>query len=85
MMHGRFSVVWFWIGVSLFALAVMPMSGRLFSAGAQEPKRFQYKIVDVLTETQDMEITLNRYGADGWELVAVGMGDLTRPRLIFKK
>lgn len=52
---------------------------------AQEPKRFQYKIVDVLPDTQQMQTILNQYGADGWELVAVSMGDLTAPKFILKK
>jgi hypothetical protein len=59
--------------------------GQPFAAKAQEPKRFQYKIVDVLSDTQSMQAALNQYGSEGWELVAVGMGDLTAPRLIFKK
>jgi hypothetical protein len=55
------------------------------SADAQEPKRFFYKIVDVQADTAAMQTTLNEYGAAGWELVVVGMGDMTMPRLIFKK
>ncbi len=74
------------LGIGLLilgAMLVIPWSP--FTATAQEPKRFQYKIVEVLSDTQTMQTTLNQYGNDGWELVAVGMGDLTSPRLIFKK
>lgn len=56
-----------------------------FSVKAQEQKRFQYKIVDVVSDTHSMQVVLNQYGADGWELVTIGMGDLTTPRMIFKK
>jgi hypothetical protein len=52
---------------------------------AQEPKRFQYMIVEVLPDTQNMQTKLNEFGASGWELVAVPMGSMTEPRLIFKK
>jgi hypothetical protein len=59
--------------------------GQSFSAKAQEPKRFQYKIVEVLPDTQNMQTMLNEFGGSGWELVAVSMGSMTEPRLIFKK
>jgi hypothetical protein len=61
------------------------MAGQPFSVKAQEPKRFQYKIVEVLRDTQNMQTILNEYGASGWELVTVAMGEMTEPRLIFKK
>jgi hypothetical protein len=32
-----------------------------------------------------MQTVLNEFGAGGWELVAVSMGDMTEPGLIFKK
>jgi hypothetical protein len=32
-----------------------------------------------------MQTVLNEFGAGGWELVAVSMGNMTEPRLIFKK
>ena len=51
----------------------------------QETKTFQYQVVEVTTEIGAMQRTLNEYGAAGWELVAVGLGDLTSPRLIFKR
>ena len=59
--------------------------GQPFTAKAQEPKRFQYKIVEVLPDTQNMQVMLNEFGANGWELVTVSMGNMTEPRLIFKK
>ncbi len=59
--------------------------GQPFTAKAQESKRIQYKIVEVLPDTQNMQTMLNEFGASGWELVAVPMGSMTEPRLIFKK
>jgi hypothetical protein len=59
--------------------------GPPFAAKAQETKRFQYMIVEVLPDTHNMQIKLNEFGANGWELVAVPMGSMTEPRLIFKK
>lgn len=52
---------------------------------AQEPKRFEYRIVEVLPDTTNMQTKLNEFGMSGWELVAVSMGNMTEPRLIFKK
>jgi hypothetical protein len=34
---------------------------------------------------QNMQSVLNEFGAGGWELEAVSMGNMTEPRLIFKK
>jgi len=52
---------------------------------AQETKRYTYKVVDVPPDNAAMQAVLNEYGAAGWELIVIGMGDLTTPRLIFKK
>ena len=52
---------------------------------AQEMRPIQYRIIEVTTDIHAMQRTLNEYGAAGWELVAVGLGELTSPRLIFKK
>ena len=52
---------------------------------AQEPKRLEYRIVEVLPDTTTMQTKLNEFGMSGWELVAVSMGNMTEPRLIFKK
>jgi hypothetical protein len=54
-------------------------------AQGQEAKRYVYKVVDVPTDVNAMQTTLNEYGAAGWELVVLGMGDLTSPRMVFKK
>jgi hypothetical protein len=81
----RLSWAWLIAGVSLGALGFLLLMGQPFVAKAQEPKRFQYKIVEVLPDTQNMQTTLNEFGANGWELVAVSMGNMTEPRLIFKK
>jgi hypothetical protein len=85
MQNVRFSAAWVIAGVSLSALGFLLLMGQPFTAKAQEPKRFQYKIVEVLPDTQNMQIKLNEFGAGGWELVAVPMGSMTEPRLIFKK
>jgi hypothetical protein len=78
-------VVMISLGISLLVSAAMLMVGQPFSVKAQEPKRFQYKIVEVLPDTQNMQTVLNEQGASGWELVMVSMGNMTEPRLIFKK
>jgi uncharacterized protein DUF4177 len=85
MQNTRLSVAWVIAGVSLLALGLLLPTGQPFTAKAQEPKRFQYKIVEVIRDTQNMQTVLNEYGAGGWELVTVSMGDMTEPRLIFKK
>lgn len=81
----RFSWAWLMAGVSLCALGFLLVTGQPFAVKAEEPKRFQYKIVEVLPDTQNMQTVLNEFGANGWELVAVPMGSMTEPRLIFKK
>ncbi len=85
MQNVRLSVAWVIAGVSLCSLGFLLLMGQPFTAKAQEPKRFQYKIIEVLPDTQNMQTKLNEFGASGWELVAVSMGDMTEPRLIFKK
>jgi hypothetical protein len=81
----RISVVWVTAILSLGALGLLLLLGQPFTVKAQEPKRFQYIIVEVLPDTQNMQTKLNEFGAAGWELVAVPMGSMTEPRLIFKK
>ncbi len=85
MKNVRYSVAWVMAGISLLALGVLFVTGQPFTAKAQEPKRFQYKIVEVLPDTHTMQSILNEHGMSGWELVAVSMGSMTEPRLIFKK
>lgn len=85
MQNIRLSGAWMIAGISLCALGALLFVGQPFTAKAQEPKRFQYKIVEVLPDTQNMQTMLNEFGASGWELVTVSMGDMTEPRLIFKK
>jgi hypothetical protein len=85
MQNVRFSAAWVIAGISLCALGFMLVAGQPFPAKAQEPRRFQYKIIEVLPDTQNMQTKLNEFGASGWELVAVPMGNMTEPRLIFKK
>lgn len=81
----RLPVAWLIAGVSLGALGLLLLIGPPFTATAQEQKRFQYQIVEVLPDTHNMQSKLNEFGANGWELVAVSMGNMTEPRLIFKK
>jgi hypothetical protein len=81
----RISVAWTIAVLSLGAIGLLFLLGQPFMARAQEPKRFQYMIVEVLPDTQNMQTKLNEFGASGWELVAVPMGSMTEPRLIFKK
>ena len=85
MQNVRFSMAWLVAGVSFCALGFMLFMGQPFTAKAQEAKRFQYRIVEVLPDTRNMQTRLNEFGASGWELVAVSMGSMTEPRLIFKK
>src|SRR5215831_3884760 len=73
------------LGISLVVSGVMVIIGQPFSVRAQEVKRYQYRIVEVLHDTDTMQRTLNEFGGSGWELVAVSAGDLTSPRMIFKK
>jgi hypothetical protein len=81
----RISVAWSIAVLSLGALGLVFLLGQPFAVKAQEPKRFQYMIVEVLPDTQNMQTKLNEFGASGWELVAVSMGSMTEPRLVFKK
>ena len=85
MQNARFSLAWLIAGVSLGALGLLLFIAQPFTAKAQEPKQFQYRIVEVLPDTQTMQSKLNEFGSSGWELVAVSMGNMTEPRLIFKK
>jgi len=73
------------LGISLLVSTVMLMVGQPFAVKAQEQKRFEYKIVEVLPDTMNMQTKLNEFGMNGWELVAVSMGNMTEPRMIFKK
>ena len=85
MQNLRLSWAWLVTGVSLGALGLLLLMGQPFAVKAQESKRFQYTIVEVLPDTQNMQTKLNEFGANGWELVTVSMGGMTKPRLIFKK
>ena len=85
MQNVRLSVAWVTAGICFGALGFLLLMGQPFTAKAQEPKRFQYRIVEVLPDTENMQTKLNEFGSSGWELVAVSMGNMTEPRLIFKK
>ncbi len=82
----RLQPAWIAAGMSvLLSVLVLLTQWPPFIAKAQETKRIQYRIVEVLHDTDTMQRTLNEFGNAGWELVAVSMGDLTTPRMIFKK
>jgi hypothetical protein len=83
MNHGRIMVIS--LGISLLVSMVMLIVGQPVVLKAQEPKRFEYRIIEVLPDTHNMQTKLNEFGMSGWELVAVSMGNMTEPRLIFKK
>jgi hypothetical protein len=74
--------------VAVLLLSIMVLSVVVLrhpSAEGQEAKRYVYKVVDVPPDNTAMQTTLNEYGAAGWELILIGMGDMTTPRLVFKK
>lgn len=83
MTQGRVMVVS--LGIGLLVSAVIFVVGQPVSLKAQEAKRFEYRIVEVLPDTMNMQTKLNEFGMSGWELVAVSMGNMTEPRLIFKR
>lgn len=78
---------WRWaIAIGLLMLnLVIGLWPMLRPSSAQEPKRFVYKVIDVPGDTHALQTALNQYGSGGWELVAVAMGEIQVPRLIFKK
>ena len=76
------------LSVAMLLVATILLSVSIWRhpvAQAQEAKRFMYKVVDVPPDNAAMQTTLNEYGAAGWELILIGMGDMTTPRLVFKK
>ena len=81
----RISFAWMIAVFSLAGLGLILLLAQPFSAKAQELKRFQYRMIEVLPDTQNMQTKLNEFGAAGWELVAVPMGGMTEPRRIFEK
>jgi hypothetical protein len=72
-------------GISVLASTAILWLLNPAAPNAQEPKRFEYRIVEVLPDTMNMQTKLNEFGMSGWELVSVSMGNMTEPRLIFKK
>lgn len=83
MNQGRVMVIS--LGFSLCVSVMVLVVGQPFAVKAQEVKQIQYRIVEVPHDTDTMQRTLNEFGSAGWELVAVSAGDLTTPRMIFKK
>lgn len=85
MKPNQFCLKW-GIAIALLVLNLViglwPMYG---PSVAQEPKRFVYRVIEVPGDTHAMQSALNQYGSGGWELVAVAMGEIQVPRLIFQK
>lgn len=81
----RISVAWTIAVISLGALGLLLFFGQPFAAKAQEPKRYQYQIIEVIPDTETMQTRLNEFGSNGWELVGFAMGNMTNPRMVFKK
>ncbi len=81
----RISVAWTMAVLSLGAFGLLLFLGQPFAAKAQEPKHYQYQIVEVLPDNKNMQTKLNEFGANGWELVGFAMGNMTNPRMVFKK
>jgi len=73
------------LGISLLVSTAIMFAANPQAPKAQEAKRFEYLIVEVLPDTTNMQTKLNEFGMNGWELVSVSMGNMTEPRLIFKK
>ena len=73
------------VGISMLVSTGIFLFSNPMAPKAQEPKRFEYRIVEVLPDTMTMQTKLNEFGMSGWELVSVSMGNMTEPRLIFKK
>ncbi|HKR80514.1 MAG TPA: hypothetical protein VJR69_12485 [Nitrospira sp.] len=73
------------LGISLSVSTAVMLAASPTAPKAQEAKRFEYRIVEVLPDTTNMQTKLNEFGMNGWELVSVSMGNMTEPRLIFKK
>ena len=81
----RISVAWTIAVLSLGALGLLLLLGPPFVVKAQEPKRYQYQIIEVIPDTETMQTKLNEFGSNGWELVGFAMGNMTNPRMVFKK
>ncbi|MFZ3012239.1 MAG: hypothetical protein WA045_00905 [Nitrospira sp.] len=61
----RISAAWTIAVVGPGALGLVFLLGQPFTVKAQEPKRFQYMIVEVLPDTQNRQTKLNEFGASG--------------------
>ena len=83
MSQGRMTMISLCISLSV-SIAIM-FAAYPPAPKAQESKRFEYRIVEVLPDTTNMQTKLNEFGMNGWELVSVSMGNMTEPRLIFKR
>ena len=77
---------WGWVLIaSAVTITAMLTVGHPLGAEPSAEKRVEYKVIEVLPDPRVMEDTLNRYGGAGWELAALGMGDLQAPRMILRR
>ena len=71
----------------LLTVAAIVLNRHLSSAAG--PPRIQYRVLESLSldNTNRLEAQLNEFGAAGWELVLVDIGNVTKPspRFIFKR
>lgn len=81
----RISVAWLIAVICLGTLGLLLLLVQPFTVKAQEPKRYQYQIIEVIPDTETMQTRLNEFGSNGWELVGFAMGNMTNPRMVFKK
>lgn len=81
----RISFAWLIAVICLGTLGLLLLLVQPFTVKAQEPKRYQYQIVEVIPDNEKMQTMLNEFGSGGWELVGFAMGNMTNPRMIFKK
>jgi len=55
MQDARLSLTWIIASISLGAVGILLLTAHPFTAKAQEQKQFQYRIVEVLPDTQNMQ------------------------------
>lgn len=81
----RISVAWLIAVICLGTLGLLLLLVQPFTVKAQEPKRYQYRIVEVIPDNEKIQAMLNEFGSNGWDLAGFAMGNMTNPRMIFKK
>ena len=78
-----------WITFTAFLLVIVTLAlFMLRHASAAGPPKVQYRVVESLSQDNNrLEQELSMYGQEGWELVLVDIGNVTKPvpRYIFKR